>query len=405
MSKSKTDEIKGLLGEVDFGELVEPQTSIASDDEFPQAGNDFFDTPAFQDEFAGTDDNGSLTDDIDLELGEEDKSKKKTEKKVETTKEDLEDTTEENPPSHNDAESNSQLALVFARFLSEKGVLSGIDEEEFKEYVKENGDDAGIEYLYNTEVESRIDAVKNMYEQDVKDYIEFRDAGIDPDKAKTLSFSKSKFESITEDALEEDEELRKAVLEQHLKNTTSMSKEDIDDMVDSMVATGKDISKAKGALKAINQYNKEQIELEKKKIADGEKAQLAQREEAIKSFKSAIYEKKEVLGQTVNKQTLQKIEKFLLEPVEKDANGNPVDGITAWFMKDPVNARINLAYGIITGLLDGKIDKLKSKAKSATIKDIEAALSSKGSMLDGKSDRGADGGEGLSALKSAFRLG
>jgi hypothetical protein len=64
MSKSKTSENVGLLGDVDFGELVEPQSSIAPDDEFPQAGNDFFDTPAFQDEHAGTDGDGSLTDDI-----------------------------------------------------------------------------------------------------------------------------------------------------------------------------------------------------------------------------------------------------------------------------------------------------------------------------------------------------
>jgi len=403
MSKTN-DESKGLLGEVDFGDLIEPHSSIAADEEFPSMGNDFFEQPAFQDIDAGTDADSSLTDDIELDLDKEDK--KKVEKKVETTKENLEDDTEteKTPPSHDDAESNSQLALVFARFLSEKGVISDVNEDEFKEYVKENGDDAGLEYLYNTEVETRVESIKSMYEQDVKDYIEFRDAGISPETAKTLSFSKSKFESITEDDLEENEDLRKEVLEQHLKNTTKFTKEEIEDTIDSMVATGKDATKAKTALKAINLYNKEQVELEKKKIKESEEIQLKQQEDNINKFKAAIYEKKEILGQTVNKQTLQKIEKFLLNPAEKDPNGNPVDGITAWFMKDPVNARIKLAYGIMTGLLDGKIDNLKTKAKSATIKDIEAALNGKGGMLDGQSDRGGEKGEGLSALKSAFRL-
>ena len=53
-------------------------------------------------------------------------------------------------------------------------------------------------------------------------------------------------------------------------------------------------------------------------------------------------------------------------------------------MKDPVKARINLAYGIITGLLDGNMKKINQRAKTASLTEIEEALAGKTNMVDGK---------------------
>ena len=113
----------------------------------------------------------------------------------------------------------------------------------------------------------------------------------------------------------------------------------------------------------------------------------------------------EILGQQVNKPTLQKIEKFL-EPTYKDSKGNAIDGITAWFLKNPIQARINLAYGIITGVLDGKMEKIENKARTIAIKEMQDALAGKGS-LEGKSDLGENTKKGrgtLDAMMGSFNL-
>jgi len=391
MSKEKSG-----LTDLDFGELISFDDNKELDGGFSQS-NDFKDD-SFQDEFSGTD---------KLPGNDDNETNKKPAKKVEKSADEDEDEIEDKAPSHKDADSKSQLALVFAGFLNERGILSKFDKDEFQKFVDENGDEDALEFLYNSEVESRVQEIKKMYDADMQEYMELKDYGVDSDTAHKLVSSKSKFESIKETDLESDEnaELRKSIIKQDLRNTTKMSNEDIDELIETMVETGKDVARAKKSLKSVKDFNEQQIKTEKKRIEESEKAQELSRKEATDKFKSTLYETKEILGQPVNKPTLQKIEKFLMEPAGNDTNGNPIDGITAWFMKDPVKARINLAYAIMTNVLDGKMDKIEKKAKSSVLTDLQENLSKKGAMLDGKTAQSI-GGEGsvLKAMKDTFNF-
>ena len=52
--------------------------------------------------------------------------------------------------------------------------------------VATQGDEAALEYLYDSEVETRVAEVKKMYDQDIQEYIALKDAGVDGATAKTL---------------------------------------------------------------------------------------------------------------------------------------------------------------------------------------------------------------------------
>ena len=71
-------------------------------------------------------------------------------------------------------------------------------------------------------------------------------------------------------------------------------------------------------------------------------------------------------------------------------------------MKNPEQARINLAYAIMTGLLDGNMDSIKSKVKTNVVKELHERMQSKGKSLDGKSDTSVEESDKLSGLKRAF---
>ena len=393
------EEVKDdVFKEVDFGELVDPQESSIFSDVGPIKEEDFFKLP---------DENDKVDKPKDTKKPEPSKkAAKSSEVDDEELDNDEDDEDNEKVPSHNDSQSkaDSSIALVFAKFQNERGTLSNFDEEEFSKIVEEQGDEAALEYLYDSEVETRVAEVKKMYDQDIQEYIALKDAGVDGATAKTLVGLKSEFEPINADQLDADEaeDLRKKVLTQDFKNRTNLTDEEIEEQVEAIVLAGKDKDKAKKALPNIKKFIEGSINAEKQAIVDAENAARKKREESQKRMKDAIQSSKQILGQNVNKPTLQKVEKFLFEAQGQTPDGRPVDGITAWMMKNPEQARINLAYAIMTGLLDGNMDSIKSKVKTNVVKELHERMQNKGKSLDGKSDTSVEESDKLSGLKRAF---
>lgn len=393
MSKEKEEQIDDVFGEIDFGESVDIS----------------LETGILETELSSE----PIREEDMLPFHKEEKPKVKDTKKPakeevddEEPEEDLEEDDDKKTPSHKESQSNagSSIALVFAKFQNERGVLSNFDEAELTRIVQEEGEEAGLEYLYDSEVESRVEEVKKMYEADIKEYIELKDSGLDSAKALQLVSAKTAFENITTDQLEDSEELRKKVLIQDLKNNTKYSDEDIDEMVENWITTGKDVEKAKKALPNIKKFNEEKIKAEKQAIIDAEKAAQKAQLESKAKLKEAIYNSKEILGQTINKVTQQKLEKFMTEPIGNSPDGRPINAIQAWFAKNPQQAQINLAYAIMTGLLDGKMTAVEEKVKSSVVKELHEGLKVKGAKLDGIfSGENEDDGS-LSTLKNTFKF-
>lgn len=394
MSKENEEKIDDVFAGIDFGDSID----ISLDEAGVENSN--LDAPIREEDM--------------LPFHKEEKPKIKDTKKPaeeevddEEPEEDEEDD-DKKTPSHKESQSNagSSIALVFAKFQNERGVLSNFDEEELTRIVKEEGEEAGLEYLYDSEVEARVEEVKKMYEDDIKEYIELKDSGLDSAKALQLVTAKTAFENITADQLEDENavDLRKKVLIQDLKNNTKYSDEDIDEMVENWIITGKDIEKAKKALPNIKKFNEEKIKAEKQAVIDAEKAAQKAQLESKAKLKEAIYNSKEILGQPINKVTQQKLEKFMTEPIGNSPDGRPIYGVQAWFAKNPQQAQINLAYAIMTGLLDGKMGTVREKIKSSVVKDLHEGLKVKGANLDGLSSEVDEGESSISILQKTFKF-
>ena len=393
MSKEKEEQIDDVFAGIDFGDSID----ISLDEAGVENSN--LDAPIREEDM--------------LPFHKEEKPKVKDTKKPakeevddEEPEEDEEDFDDKKTPSHKESQSNagSSIALVFAKFQNERGVLSNFDEEELTRIVKEEGEEAGLEYLYDSEVEARVEEVKKMYEDDIKEYIALKDSGIDSGKALELVSAKTAFENITVDQLEDSEELRKKILVQDLKNNTRYSDEDIEEMVENWITTGKDVEKAKKALPNIKKFNEDRIKEEKQAKINAEKAAQKAQLETKTKLKEAIYSSKEILGQTINKTTQQKLEKFMNEPIGTTEDGRPIYGVQAWFAKNPQQAQINLAYAIMTGLLDGKMGTVREKIKSSVVKDLHEGLKVKGANLDGLSSEIDEGESSISILQKTFKF-
>ena len=182
-----------------------------------------------------------------------------------------------------------------------------------------------------------------------------------------------------------------------------MSDEDIEDQVETLIDTGKDVQWAKKSLNYLKQQSKELIEQEKKRIKQQEEEEKERMEETKELVKKTIMDTKEILGNEVTANMKNKIIKLLLEPAGKDPNGNPIDGVVAWLLQDPLKNRINLAYAIASGILDGKLNSIKKKVKSEVIEELEQSIYERNNMLGGSTKAGKSS-DALEALKQMFPM-
>jgi len=317
--------------------------------------------------------------------------------------------TKKTPPSANDTEDASDsFAFVFAENQQEEGNLSfELNTEEFKKLIETEGEAAAITWLWNKEKEHVQNSIRETYDADARELMELKDAGVDSDTARELVGAKIKFEGITDEQLEEQEDLRRQVLTQDLKNTTSLSDDRIKKLVDRAVATGDDIDEAKKVLPNIQKFNADQIKLEKKRVEDEEKSQAENAKVSKEALIKKIEDIKEILpGYEPNKQVKKDIQKMITEPAAKTKDGRILNGVWAKFQEDPENSLIKLAFIMQSGIWDGNLTKLEKKAATTTAKRMEDVINSKGGGISTKGKTTVTGGDddSMESMKQAFPL-
>jgi len=285
-------------------------------------------------------------------------------------------------------EASGSFALAFAKFQQDEGVISELNEEELQKVIENDGEVEALRYLLDKQKEAVFEEARKMYSGDkneLEEYFKLKDAGVDEDVAKKLMYNKATFDSVTTEDLEENEDLRKSVLFQHYKNTTSFSDAKIKKEIERTFASGDDIEEAAEALEAVKERTKAEIKFAKEQVAEQEKLYKEQVKKNKEDIKKYIYDTDEIIkGQKINKITQQKIEKMLLEPATKDANGNVLNSIWAKRAEDTKKFDVTLAYLIQSGMFDGKIDNFKKKAKTEVISDFEEILKTKNKSIEGK---------------------
>lgn len=358
-----------------------------------------------------------LTSILEETINTEETDESGEEEEEEQTTEDVnKDSNGESPAPDSDKSSekssddNVPATLLFARFLSEQGNLTSFNEEDFLKDLEDSDETTALSNLWNKEVEKIREGLLEDYEEDVKNYLDLVDSGVDPEIAKDTASSKKFFDSINKADLQDDdkEELRKDILRHKYRLTTRFDDKKIEKLIERTVSLGEDIEEAEEAVDELKQYYAEQMVAEKKQaIAEQEKYKELQKNQ-LKELKEKIDKVEEVVpGIKLTPKVRQDIFEKITKPV-KEINGQPVNSIWAKRLEDPFKFDTIIATLDSMGIFDGKWDKLLKNTKTKTIDDLKKKLDSNTSFKTKPkasnlySDLEAD--DALNSMKGVFKF-
>lgn len=366
-----------FLGEFEFGDNVEVQETASL-------------TPTSDEDSEGKDEKSSAsTKEVNVnEMFTEEEEKETEENKIALekqednleSKEDEEEIKSDVDTSANETTSDEPFVVVFAEALKEQGYLSdNFDIEEHKKLVKEKGEYEAFSKLFENEVEKNKQEIVDHYDKDYKDFLELKESGIAPNTAVDLLSAKEYWGKIDESSLEGDEgvETRKEVITSYFATATEFSDKEIDDMVDQIFDTGKDVEYAKKALPKIQKHIDDHITQEKTNKTNALKVNQEKVETFKQDLKETIDNLTEILpDQKINKTTKDKIYKSLVDPV-KTKDGKTVNAITAKRLENPKKFDVILAALVQSGAFDKKWEAASKTIETKAAKRAKEFLENK----------------------------
>lgn len=249
-----------------------------------------------------------------------------------------------------------------AKVLLEGGITPHLNLEETK---IESIDD--LNEVIKNEINSREYADLN---EDQKYYLDALRQGVPQETIKETINISSTLESISDDDIDESEELRQDIIKQYyiseglnpekaarIAKLSAENAEDITEAKEGLVALRAKAVEAKAnQLKTANQTKLDAIETQRK---------------SLEKLKNSITEIDELIpGNPVNPKLKDDLYKLITEPIGEQ-NGNPVNAIFKYIGDNPIEANIKLAY--LFQATDGFKDfskLIKGKAKSAASKEL-----------------------------------
>lgn len=358
--------MEDLLEGMDFGELREVNSLTSNFQLEAEESTDENNTSDVSDE--NIDDNNLET------LFKQETDEEEVEKPKVTNK----PNTEAPPPKKpSKTSSNVPFALVF-KSLQEEEALSDFNEQEFQDVLEKEGPAVAIQSVFKKELELNRNELLAQQEEDFKEYVALKDAGVDTQTAQQLILNKKQFDTLKEEDLSGDDkvEVRKQVLTQKYKLTTSLSEKEITKLVNRTIASGDDEEDAIEALATIKEVNKKNIQLERAKAEQAEIAKQNEVKERINKYKAAVEALDEPIpGTKINKQTKEKVEKAIMSG-------------EMWKLreKDPYGFDAKLAFLVLNGAFEGKLTLPQNKAKSAALQELQKQLSTGAKPTDYKSN-------------------
>jgi len=302
-------------------------------------------------------------------------------KKTEELVDDLKDDKRASATNKIDDSSETPFTVIFAKDLVTQGLISSLDEEKLKEDIKNFGEATALRNLIKNEIDVNINTAKSDLDEGYQQYLTMIGKGVPVETASNLIELKERFETIkTEDlAKEENTQLRKGILIDYYKLTTSMSDAKIEKLVQNSIDLGDDIEDSKEFLGILKGSIKEQIaseEAEAQRVTDLRKEENRR---GIETLKDHINSLDEVIpGQGINKQTKLKMYDTLVKEV-RDGKGRSTNALWAKRAEDPMFFDSKLAYLLETGFFDkGKPwTKFTQTKVTKDITDLEKVLQKK----------------------------
>lgn len=283
---------------------------------------------------------------------------------------------DEDIDENNDDTSSPPLYKSLASYLQTEGVLTSVDSSKLEkvETIQDLAD------LINEEV--KVKELADLTDLQREAVQAFR-AGIDVESFQKQKTIESNLDTITEDIINSDQELRSQLIFQDFINQ-GFSEQKAQRLTDRSIAADDDIEDAKEALENIKKGVKEKFEEEQKfRLTQKQKEQ----EEYIASQKlleKTILETEEPLkGIKLNETARKQVLSTMMNPVSK----NPITGVDEnQLMKDQreskdFSQRLYTVYTLTKGFTD--FSYFGKSARSNEIKNIEKALKNNQHVLQG----------------------
>jgi hypothetical protein len=310
---------------------------------------------------------------------EEEDEHKDSKKKEDNNLIDIEDEEIENSgaPIHN---VDSSLLLPLASALHEKGLLSSFNEEEFNKKVKEEYDGDAVEAFLDfvdIEIENRANFINSALNQEQRAYLEALATGIPTDFYASQKANQVKYETISEDELENSEELQKNVVKDYLKATTKFSDSKIDKVITDKLDTGALLEEAKEAVVELKSISKDAIEKAKKEQERSTKEFEEQNRRQLESIKEDISKTVDILGIKINKKLQDTIYQSMTVPVKKTPDGVYLNALAAKRAENPLEfeKKLHFLFHITKGFED--FEPLKKPVKSSAVQELKEVLDSR----------------------------
>ena len=283
---------------------------------------------------------------------------------------------EETDENSDDTTSSPPLYKSLASYLQTEGVLTSVDSSKLEkvETIEE------LSELINEEADNRILRKFTPLQQEA---IKAFENGVDVETFQKQKTVENNLDSITEDIINSDQELRSQLIYQDFINQ-GFSEQKAQRFTDLSIQADNDVDDAKEALENIKKGVKERFDEEQKfKVAQRQKEQ----DEYITSQKlieKTILETEEPFkGIKVNETVRKQILTTMMNPVGK----NPTTGVDEnQLMKDQrenkdFSQRLYAAYTLSKGFTD--LSFFGKKERSNEIKNIEKALKNNQHVLQG----------------------
>jgi hypothetical protein len=296
------------------------------------------------------------------------------------------DDTDEGDEGESTTKPESNVFSVFIKEMINEGIISGPEEEEELKELLENADTATVKKLMedtvNKNVESKQESWKKSLSPAKKKFLEIEGAFDETDQAIQMAQRLEFFESVTDDAIEQDENLQKNLYYEYLK-TKGFSDAEAIEAIDEASSIDKLKDKALKSLPSLKE-NAESVVEQSKAAREAAMAESANKnKEAFEKLMGAVDTKESFIPNlNLNKTSREKLKANITTPVYTDKEGREYTSLMYKQMRNPAEFEMLINYYDTLGLFDMSkentfkpdITKLKNVAKTKATSELEDVL-------------------------------
>lgn len=278
-----------------------------------------------------------------------------------------------------ESKSNSSSPLIpYAKYLKEEGILPNFNLEEF------DGSIEGLREGMFKEIMGGVDAYKESLPETLKHLINNYEEGVPLERLLEINSQKTKYTSITEEELE-NEDIQKSLVREYLTQTTKFSKEKIEKEINRLADLQELEEEAKTILPELVALQTEEEKAAIEQVRIQRENEEKQRLQQLEELRTAVESIEEVIpGNKLSTSMKQRIYKNLTTPVANTEQGIPVNKLGAYRMKNPVQTEIILNY-IFEATNEFKDWSVFNKgAKRTVITELESAAREVEGQLNGR---------------------